>query len=513
MKERIMQTQANLKRLQLGAITLPVALIILLLLSIVTIYGARVGMLETRTSANKIRAEEALAAAELGVETALAFVQRNQDLVARNTGAGWGLTTNALHWVQCSSTATTKPCNLISSAMRGRWMFLENSGNADLTSLLKVTSSCTDNDVNGICDSNTNQYSQVAGNYDYLYIMSRCRDLNNDGDCTDTNESATRPMEFPVITVFAEGLSADGTATAPVQQSAYFYDGSANLSDFPASIMAAGSVGSSGTFNVVVNPDAGGTIGNRPLAFWTKENVTFNSSSAATCYEGEVGVNGFLGSTTAADSTQTATTSDGKTVTLQLCRTCVCPNAIANGSISNNSTTHEIDILDVDSNTGKWLDAAFPSDVFKYVTSYATADYQSFKQNMISAGKMQEISDCGVLNTNSQNWYWFTGTECTISSDVGSLAHPVMLISQGNFKMNANNYFFGMIFAFSPNNSTLNVALNGGPTVYGILVSNTSISLSNGTYKARYVPNLFDIASENAPIRRFGRLPGGWKDY
>lgn len=507
-----MQPLAKSIHMQRGAITLPVALIIMLLLTIVTIYAARVGILETRTSANKIRSEEALAAAELGVESALAFIERNQDLVATNTGTGWGLATNALHWVQCSSTATTRPCSLISSAMRGRWMFLQNNGSSDLTSLLKLTTSCTDNDVNGICDSNTSQYSQVAGNFDYLYIMSRCRDLNNDGDCTDTSESTTRPMEFPVLTVFAEGLSADGTATAPVQQSAYFYNGSSNLSDFPASIMAAGSVGSSGTFNVVVNPDAGGTIGNRPLSFWTKENVTFNSSSAATCYEGEVGVNGFLGTTTAEDSTQTATY-DGKTVTVKLCRTCVCPNTVASGAISINTTTHEGDILDIDSNTGKWLDTSFPNDVFKYVTSYATADYLSFKADMIAAGRMTEITDCGTLNTSSSGWYWFTGTECTISSDVGSLAGPVMLISQGNFRMASNNYFFGMIFAFSPNNSTLNVSLNGGPTVYGILVSNTSISLSNGTYKARYVPNLFDIASENDPIRRFGRLPGGWKDY
>lgn len=481
-------------------------------------------MLETRTSANKIRAEEALAGAELGVESALAFIQRNQDLVSINTGSGWGLATNAKHWVLCASNASTKPCSLIdptvaTSTLRGRWMYLENSGSADLTSLLKVTTSCTDSDVNGICDSNTSQYSQVAGNYDYLYIMSRCRDLNNDGDCTDTNESNTRPMEFPVITVFAEGLSADGTATAPVQQSAYFYDGSANLSDFPASIMAAGNVGASGTFNVVVNPDADGSIGNRPLAFWTKENVTFTSGSSATCYEGDIGINGYLGGATAPDSTQTANYSGG-TVTVKLCRTCACPNTVAAGAISNDSTTHEIDVLDVDSNTGKWRDTSFPSDVFKYVTSYASADYTSFKDKWIADGRMTDLSPsaggggCESLNTSSGGWYWYSGPECTISQDVGSLANPVLLISQANFKMTANNYLFGMAFVFDPNGAPRVVHISGSPTIYGILVSNTTVDIQGGgTYKARYVPHLFDIATENHPIRRFGRLPGGWKDY
>ena len=60
-----------------GAAVLPITLILLLLVTLITIYAARVGILETRTSANKVRFDQAFSAAEFGVQQGLMFVQAN----------------------------------------------------------------------------------------------------------------------------------------------------------------------------------------------------------------------------------------------------------------------------------------------------------------------------------------------------------------------------------------------------------------------------------------------------
>jgi hypothetical protein len=70
-----------------------------------------------------------------------------------------------------------------------------------------------------------------------------------------------------------------------------------------------------------------------------------------------------------------------------------------------------------------------------------------------------------------------------------------------------------VFFAFSPTHATLDVSLNGSPTFYGALLSDTSLTLSNGSYKSRYLPNLLSDDPDSLNDSGFARLPGSWKDY
>jgi len=48
-----------------------------------------------------------------------------------------------------------------------------------------------------------------------------------------------------------------------------------------------------------------------------------------------------------------------------------------------------------------------------------------------------------------------------------------MVVVEGASKINANNYFFGILFAFSTNPAaTLSLDLNGTPTLYGAVMTN-----------------------------------------
>jgi hypothetical protein len=215
--------------------------------------------------------------------------------------------------------------------------------------------------------------------------------------------------------------------------------------------------------------------------------------------------------------TQTTTIVDSsgvsKTYTVRMCRGCVCPTSEVDGAISIPNSTHETDILDVDTNSGKWLDTTFPADVFQYVFGVPESRYQVIKDLAASYGHL--LADCSTLDTNSGNpdaLYWITG-DCSLPGDVGSLAYPLILVVEGRTRINSNNYFWGLAFPFSSTHATLEVDLNGTPTLYGAMVSNTSISLSNGTYKARYVPEIFKKFEEKEPLSVFAKLPGSWRDY
>lgn len=557
---------------QRGVATLPISLIILVLMTIVTLYAARVGILETRTSANKQRAEQAFSAAELAAEQGVAFIQFNEERIFSTAAAtgGWSSvnmtpSTSAVKWVTCPASSNSvfngfdteyiPPCAFISTAAeRERWIVVLNAPT------LSLSETCADIRVNGTADDahkypdgrcdDGSGFSQAAGKDAKMHFMTKCRDLNADGNCDNL-----QPYDYPVITIIAAAKSADGTGVSRIEQSVQFYDAFPGDTNTPAPLMAAGLASTGGNFNIVVNPDADTKSAyEQPLALWTGGNVTISSNAPATCYLGDVGINGFLGDAnpTSGKSTETGSyyaiddsthlpTSTQKTVIV--CRSCNCPTAstAAHDSTSGAITIQEswpteADILDVDhqgadnGHVNKWKDTAFPTDLFLFIFGVPASNYQLVKEN-------SQILTCAELvalgthastraSTGLNGVYWVEGN-CTInggtdigwfgptSNTAGTAGYtdgPAIVVIEGNLKVTGTSQLIGIFYAFSATNAQLEVDLTGGPTFYGALLSNTTLDLK-GTYRARYEKVVFDNLSAGGTARGYARVPGTWKDY
>ncbi|MDD3529530.1 MAG: pilus assembly PilX N-terminal domain-containing protein [Gallionellaceae bacterium] len=228
---------------QTGYATLGIGLVLLFVLSLGTIYLSRSGIVDLRSSADKTRYGEALAAAEERLEIGIAWmtVQANRDSL---TPAAWALCTDGT----------------IKAALPGG-----------------VTSATWDGafgDVDG----------DAADDW-----RCQCRQASTAGGavspCTAEAVYLATPVANPgsLYFVVAGGHSADGSASVVVKQGLNFFKvlfpGAENG---PPPLMGAGNVPLNGTFNVVANPNGGGR--GVPVSLWSKSVVDDPQGSAKTCH-------------------------------------------------------------------------------------------------------------------------------------------------------------------------------------------------------------------------------------
>lgn len=450
------------RHLQSGVATLPISLILLVLLTLITLYAARVGLLETRTSANKVRYDEAFQAAEAGVEQGLAYINANRDAVHDGTWA----------WASCNG-ATTFPCSEIPSADRGRWLHVDNIGNTT---------------------------QPATGSYT-LYFLTPCKDANFDGTC-----DATEPYDYPPLNIIARGQSGDQSGTATVRQTMTFYEIGGGNAGAPVPLMAPANIPLSGNYSIVTNPNGGGR--GVPLSVWTDSNVNLSGGSMISCHSEE-----FLASGSPNNQDQTDNASQGN-AKLIMCSTCTCDSGTTGTlSVSGASPVKNYDILD--------NDPSFPDDVFEMVTGVPAENYLAFRDTIQMMGAGRVLTDCSTLGTSSEGWYWIDGN-CTLGKVSNLAAHGVKLIVNGNLTMNAGGYTFGMVFVFTPFTSgacpatpSRDIKSNGGFVLYGSLITNCEIDefLLNGNFVLRYVEELFTSDPGDLGDSGFGKLPGSWADF
>jgi len=539
---------------QRGVATLPISLILLILLTLITLYATRVGIVETRTSANKQRAEEAFSVSEALVEQGMQYLNTNRSLILSTATGGWMNSSSTRHWQTCPSGNTQLPCSTASD--RTSWLVVQNLPTLTLNSCTDIDSDDTgaaDNIPNGKCDNDSTMFSNAHGTNLYLHVMTRCKDTDNNGTC----DSST-PNDYPVITVIGGGNSADGTALEQIMQAVHFYDAFPGTASTFAPLVASGSIVGSGNFSIVGNPDTGAnnatSIGSNKLAVWSGSNVQVDASSS-TCKDGNISLTGFLSGASAANvsgadvynSVQDyydyyAANPNGSHPqvdiiknyyangeSLYLCKSCTCPGTYTttNGAVTTTDTaTVEDDILDIESSgaVGRWANTTFPNDVFLMFTSYPESAYLTFKS--VIAGmkdKVRVLSNCDSLDTTSSGWYWIEGN-CIRGASQGDIGSPISkgatrIIVNGNLEVKANVYIWGSIMVFSPPSGSppayaaRNIKLSGTPTFYGSLLSNTDVDFSGGTYKARYVEDPSSASAPSGTDWGFAKLPGSWRDY
>jgi Tfp pilus assembly protein PilX len=458
-----MQTYARRHRSrqsQRGVAALAVALTVLIIATLITVGAVQISVGDQKSMANEVRAREAGSIAEAGLERGVMYLRQSNKLIRSRAANGW-MNAGGVKWSPCSTATITIPCgNGTSNIYDASWTAYANVQN--LTTTGETFS---------------------AGSFITHYVAKAA------------TSGAAAPGKGAYY-VIGQGQSQDGTGQALIRKAVIFYPFLAHRPDAP--LVAAGTIGLSGTITVVANPNGGGT--GVPLSSWSGNDTT-ESGSMQTCQVAE-----YLGT----DSTYTTQTdSSGNTVTL--CPACTCPNTAADQLTNKN--VEGIDILDVDGGLGANPDSTnFPPDVFQYTFGVPEAQWLTVHD------QAQIITDCGTLNASSAGLYWIDGN-CAIPSNttVGSLDAPLILVMKnGTFKMNANSAFFGVLFAFAQGaGGTVGVSLTGGPTLYGSMISNRDINIGNGTFTARYDKTVLDNLANGGPGAASGMavIPGSWRDY
>lgn len=101
---------ASGRRSQSGAVTLVIALLILIAMALVTLIGTRTSLTQHRISGNNVRANSAFAAAEAGAQNALAYANANRGVVASSAASGWLNAGSSPKWTDCANGSTALPC-------------------------------------------------------------------------------------------------------------------------------------------------------------------------------------------------------------------------------------------------------------------------------------------------------------------------------------------------------------------------------------------------------------------
>lgn len=212
-------------RREAGYASLAFGVILLLVLSLMSIYLARSGIVDLRTSANKARYAEALAQAERRLEV----------------GLGW--------MTLSSNRATLDPTN------DGLW---------PLCSTLAAPFSTFGNTWR--CRAMSSTYTGPSGSQTDAFTLATPNDANVRGT---------------IYYVATTGTSGDNTANATVKQGIYFYSILGDGTSQTPPMMGAGNVPLNGTFSVVANPNGAGP--GVPVSVWSRVSISAPQGSSATC--------------------------------------------------------------------------------------------------------------------------------------------------------------------------------------------------------------------------------------
>lgn len=222
----------SLKR-QRGAAVLLVSIVLLIGVTLITIFAARVGVMDQRISANEYRHKEAQAAADAGLEQAAAFISQNPDLYL-GTGGDWS---------SCSSSTAlqdTFPCT---------------SSGKEYESVYSVVSGTTISPLN--------------------YMVTLDSEIQSDSYLVFTTSTSTGN----ILTAVGKGSSLDGTGDAFAQVS-YAQVTIGIPGDIPPIIASYLDV--NGNFTIVADPHAGINDG-VPISGWTATLDGTSSGSWQTC--------------------------------------------------------------------------------------------------------------------------------------------------------------------------------------------------------------------------------------
>ncbi len=545
---------------QSGAVLL-VAVVLLLLAGLMTLFALNVGMFEQRSTANDLRGKMVNDVAEGGLSHGFEFLMRQN--------RGWMDTTT--RWELCQPTDTKFPCGAIPQFEPGtttprRATMYRYKGTAG--SIANIS-----DDLDKYMLPLANTISTVAGGFNVAYGVAPVlcfvkKPLVSDPvdtpvRCTTTIAKATKQRIATFVSVASiPGEAARTTLTQAVGQYALLD----NLLGKPP-ITAAGSVDLTGTLQIVTNPDGGGP--GVPVSVWTRRNIQ-KTGTPNTCYADEFfryGAKGGPGGTPALV--------DG----ILTCNACGCDSDKSlSYDDSGNSQDEGMDILDIDGNTAGTpiakqinydvVPSEFPCDLFEYtfgVKSWSdgglpdppyddyfcekkiTAAYTpSWNQAVTRTIGVDEaylyknakyimsngLADALAILPGSGKTTGFTYPSASMSGMVwcqtgcgigpaqtlGSPSKPVILVADGDTLIQGT--VFGLVFIRSTGTADLSATsggnaplrLNGKAAIYGAVVVQGLIEKANGTAAVIHSTEVLEGLGNSDDNIKNVALPGAWTD-
>ena len=494
---------------QAGSALLMVVMI-LVIMSVMLFFNARVTSTEQIISGNDRRAKLAQHAAEAGISHAMRYFTRNIRDINSVEDGGW-LPASAgsnQHWLPCSANDTTLPCAAASLEADGRtdgfnrenvYYYVQDTEAVTPNTYLPLGALVTkydDSDPPVAVDSTNYQVQALLCVMNYDQDKYEAGTENTYAKC---DGSGGVPTGINVaIRVISTGTADDGSARSIIMQTLANVEPGGGPPAVP--IMTFNSIAPTGTINVVVNPNAGGV--GVPASIWSRNYAYIEepgSGSVATCELEE-----FLATR---DSAFWRTWTDADGVVYNTCDSCACPDKVSLGALSHTQSTEParkyFDIVDED--------PAYPDDVFEYYFGVARTEYQQVRD----AADLV-LADCSTVDTTLSGLVWVDGYCDLAGKEVSSATSPVALVTTKGLKLTSNTIMYGVLVITDPEiapedqaEDAIPVTLNGGPIVYGAVINDPGAATFNGGFSVVYIK---DILTKIHPLIILGNLSGSWTD-
>lgn len=486
---------------QRGMSTLIIAILLLGIVTVITIFAARVGIFEQRISSNEYRYKMAFQVAEAGLNQSMEFVKLNTRDMLSEVSGGW-LFPGDPHWQPCTEALpagmAVDPCLAEPDASRrdDMYRYVGPDGSAE-DGILPVA------DVMPALDSGTGENEVGGFAAEYATYATLCRlDLTIPESPRCSLSPATGDVFY--VTLVSEGTLTDEGAEATVKQSFGTFRLLGNAPDAP--LIAAGTAIGLGNAQIVPNPDGGGF--GVPISIWSKGDAQVDGASFATCQLGEWLANYGNPAPSQEDLIN------------GVCESCSCNGLCPGyGLLSGNAMSCAAakdklegeDILDVDGGASdaspKVVDSKyFPTDLFAYIFGIPDSNSENFLEQNAT-----KVADCGTITADSAGLLWYPEeTGCDIG-DAGSLADPVVIVSDGPVSINAGSQIFGIIYVRDESGESELLKATGTPQIYGSVILEGDAKMG-GTPTIIYNEAVLTNIRNSPEFLRYGPVPGSWND-
>lgn len=473
-------------RLQRGMLTIFTGVLILVMLTLMMIYGVRTGVAEQRVSADDVRQKLALHAAEAGIQQGKEYFIANSVLIASDRidklpdgSDGW-LAVGAERWLPCSSVDLqagrgSHPCYAESNLDRRAESYFYFHNNS--TELPLGT-----NDI-------------LPGTGEEVSVYALLCKLVLDEHATPPVQGCSRDPELAdeyhyMVTLLARGRAdCDGDrclAEALVAEPLANYGVLSGGNGPGVPLTTRTTWPPSGNAEIVPNPNAGGV--GVPVSAWLNANTSCDGAAI---------VDPGSGAWATCEMHEWYET-DQVPENLVCAGSCSCSDQ---ESISYTHGTSDVIGIDMD------FDPEFPCDLFTFYFGIPKSNYEAVKS------QAKVIDDCSQLGPNSYGTYWATGPTCHIAANtvIGSQHAPVMLISAASVtRFNGGTRIFGTFYLTDVEDPDAEVISNGNNTIYGAAILDGNIGAYTGTFQLIYVETVARIVAGTGGM---GTLAGGWTDF
>lgn len=497
------QPNSRSPRHQRGASTLLIAMLLLAILTVASIFATAFGVHEQRTSANEYRHKLVFQAAEAGLNQSIEYLKINTRTMLSTSSGGW-LFAGAPRWQPCTGAAPAgmamDPCMAEPDTTRRAAMYRyvgNTSGVLPLSESLPGAANQTFTFTGGAAAAGGAEFATT-----YSTFATLCRlDIS-----TPTPRCSLSPSTEGTfyVTVVSTGALTNEQSSASVKQS---FGTFRLLGATPASpLITSGNAMGLGNAQIIPNPDAGGF--GVPVSVWAMGDAVVDGASFATCQMGEW-------------MTNYGVTAPSETDVLNgVCADCTCNGlcpgfGLLSGNAKSCAAAKDMiegeDILDVDSNfseaSPQLRDSKyFPDDMFEYVFTVKWAAATTYLTTNAVV-----LADCSTLNAASSGLFWFQGgSNCKLGGQIGSLQDPVVLVSDDTVELAAGAQFFGVIF-ITKNSPSDALKAAGSPQIYGSVLLDGNAKMSGNPTIIYNKAVLRNIGNSNNFLR-YGPIPGSWSD-